>query len=148
MLCKDSDLFFYVYHCVGQFKRDTNVLFLIEIVCWCPWSIYQWRVSRQGTAEWDNTKTGNKISGYRKCLFVTNGHPAIKQLKLQPCRFQAVYQQQRDKDARIQFWHWFRRFAHEWACVQCWGCVLMEYPVPYPETIEFIIHILLHTILI
>jgi hypothetical protein len=55
------------------------------------------------------TPTG-KISGHRKCL----SHRARNQQKLRPYRFQTVYQlQQRDKDARIQYCHWFRRCVRE-----------------------------------
>jgi hypothetical protein len=43
-----------------------------------------------------------------------SAHRATNQLKLRPCRFQAVYQlQQRDTAARIQYCHWFRRFVRE-----------------------------------
>jgi hypothetical protein len=45
---------------------------------------------------------------------VTSAHRATKQLKLRPYRFQAVHQlQQRDTAARIQYYHWFRRFLRE-----------------------------------
>jgi hypothetical protein len=44
----------------------------------------------------------------------TSCHRATKQLKLLPSRFQSVHQlQERDKGARIQYCHWFRRFVRE-----------------------------------
>jgi hypothetical protein len=62
----------------------------------------------------DNTPTGNKISGHRKCLSVTSAHQAAKQLKLRPYQFQAVHQlRERGTAARIQYCHWFRRFVRE-----------------------------------
>jgi hypothetical protein len=72
------------------------------LVCCCSWNNYQF-VSWQGrTREDSNTPTANKISGHRKCLSVTSPHRATKQLKLWPCRFQAVHQmQQRGTTAKI-----------------------------------------------
>jgi hypothetical protein len=56
--------------------------------------------------------TGNKMSGNRKCLFLTSDHRVTKQLKLRPYQFQAVHQlQQRDTAGRIQYCHWFPRFV-------------------------------------
>jgi hypothetical protein len=44
----------------------------------------------------------------------TSCHRATKQLNLLPYRFQSVHQfQARDKGARIQHCHWFRRFVRE-----------------------------------
>jgi hypothetical protein len=59
-----------------------------------------------------------KFRDTKSVCAVISAHPATKQLKLRPYRFQAVHQlQQRDTAARIQYCYWFRRFVREGVCV-------------------------------
>jgi hypothetical protein len=51
-----------------------------------------------------------RISAHSKRLYVTSAHGQTKQLELQPYRFKAVHQLQRDTAARIQYCHWFHCF--------------------------------------
>jgi hypothetical protein len=45
---------------------------------------------------------------------LTTAYLAMKELKSQAYRFQAVHQlQQRGTAARIQYYHWFHRFVRE-----------------------------------
>jgi hypothetical protein len=62
---------------------------------------------RERSTELDsNTPTGNKIFGCNKCSL------SDKTAEITVVPFQDVHQlQQRDTAARIQYCHWFRRFA-------------------------------------
>jgi hypothetical protein len=82
--------------------------------------------------------TGNRISGHRKYLSVKSSHPATKQLKLQPYRFQAVRQlQQRNMTARNQYCIGFVVLCVKGFICSSYGCVLNGTPctsTPFCDT--------------